>query len=139
MDRRPDPGITIPVNQEQKISRRPNRNHTPAFKWPWPALKVEKTLAELPQQHDVHPNQITQWKTQLLERAATVFGGGTGPAEPPVDITTLHTKIRALTLENDFLEIALHKAEAERQAMIDREHKLPPGKPRCWWSDGGGS
>lgn len=94
------------------MSRRPRRNHTPAFKAKvaLAALKGEKTLAELAQQHDVHPNQITQWKTQLLERAATVFGGDTGPAEPPVDITTLHAKIGALTLENDFLESALTKA-----------------------------
>ena len=43
------------------------------------ALKGDKTLAELAQQFDVHPNQITQWKTQLLERALELF---TTPAEP---------------------------------------------------------
>jgi transposase len=31
------------------------------------AVKGEKTLAELAQQFDVHPNQITTWQTQLLE------------------------------------------------------------------------
>jgi transposase-like protein len=38
------------------------------------AVKGERTLAELAQQFDVHPNQITEWKRQLQERAADVFG-----------------------------------------------------------------
>ena len=54
------------------MSRRPRRNHTPAFKAKvaLAAVKGEKTLAELAQQFDVHPNQITQWKAQLLDGAA---------------------------------------------------------------------
>jgi transposase len=76
------------------------------------AIKGEKTLSELAEQFDVHANQITQWKGQLLEGAAGVFGGE-AKAEPPaaaVDLKTLHAKIGALTLENDFLEGALTKA-----------------------------
>lgn len=90
--------------------RRKRRNHAPAFKAQvaLAALKGDKTLAELAQQHDIHPNQITDWKTQLLERAAQVFDGGP-PAEAP-DLKTLHAKIGELTLENDFLESALTKA-----------------------------
>ena len=38
------------------------------------AVRGEKTLAELAKLHDVHPNQITDWKNQLLARAAGVFG-----------------------------------------------------------------
>jgi transposase-like protein len=38
------------------------------------AIKGDKTLADLAQQFDVHPNQITQWKAQLLEGASGVFG-----------------------------------------------------------------
>jgi transposase-like protein len=74
------------------------------------ALKGDKTLAELAQQFDVHPNQITEWKTQLLERAAQVFGTANGEAAPGPDVKTLHAKIGQLTLENDFLESALTKA-----------------------------
>jgi transposase len=96
------------------MSRRPRRNHTGAFKAKvaLAALKGEKTILELAQQFDVHANQITQWKSQLLEGAAGVFGGDAKaePAEAAVDVKTLHAKIGQLTLENDFLEGALTKA-----------------------------
>lgn len=59
---------------------------------------------------DVHPNQITQWKNQLLDRAGEVFRAGAGPAEKPVDLKALHAKIGELALENDFLEAALARA-----------------------------
>ena len=52
-----------------------------------------------------------QWKAQLQEGAAEVFGsGGNRAAEPAVDVKALHAKIGELTLENDFLEGALTKA-----------------------------
>ena len=96
------------------MSRRPRRNHTATFKAKvaLAAIKGEKTLSELAEQFDVHANQITQWKGQLLEGAAGVFGGEakTEPAAAAVDLKTLHAKIGALTLENDFLEGALTKA-----------------------------
>src|SRR5450759_2001406 len=76
------------------MSRRPRRNHTPVFKSKvaLAAIKGDKTLAELAQLFDVHPNQITQWKAQLLEGAAGVFGplAGTGPATAAVDLKSLH-------------------------------------------------
>lgn len=88
------------------MSRRPRRNHTGAFKAKvaLAALKGERTLLELAQQFDVHANQITQWKSQLLEGAAGVFGGEAkaGSAEAVVDLKSLHAKIGQLTLENDF-------------------------------------
>jgi transposase len=65
----------------------------------------------LAQQYDVHPNQITTWRTQLLEGAAGVFGGPPAEvSEAPVDLKVLHAKIGQLTLENDFLSGALSKA-----------------------------
>ena len=75
-----------------------------------PAVRGERTLAELAGQFDVHPNQITQWETQLLERAAQVFGNGANPTEKPVDLKVLHAMIGELALENDFLDGALAKA-----------------------------
>jgi len=96
------------------MSRRPRRNHTPAFKAKvaLAAIKGEKMLADLAQQFDVHPNQITQWKSQLQEGAAGVFGSDArlDAKVPRVDIKSLHAKIGELTLENDFLSGALGKA-----------------------------
>ena len=95
------------------MTKRTRRNHTPAFKAKvaLAAIKGEKTLAELAQQFDVHPNQITQWKGQLLDGAAGVFGSGAASSEaPPVDLKALHAKIGELALENDFLAGALSKA-----------------------------
>ena len=86
------------------MPRRPRRNHSPAFKSKvaLAAVKGDKTISELSQQFDVHPNQITQWKTQLLDRMSTVFEGS-GKTDPPqVDIKTLHAKIGQLTLEMPF-------------------------------------
>ena len=62
------------------MSRRSRRKHSPVFKSKvaLAAVKGEQTIAELAQRFDVHPNQITQWKTLLLERATEVFEGGEG-------------------------------------------------------------
>lgn len=94
------------------MSRRPRRNHSPQFKAKvaLEAARGEFTLAELAKRYDVHPNQITQWKTQLVERMAEVFERPAASSEPPVDVKALHAKIGELTLENDFLEGALTKA-----------------------------
>ena len=95
------------------MSKRPRRNHSPAFKAKvaLAALRGEKTLTELAQQFDLHPNQITQWRSQLLEGAAEVFGSSAPlTTAPPIDVKTLHAKIGELTLANDFLECALDKA-----------------------------
>ena len=95
------------------MSRRPRRNHSPAFKAKvaLAAVKGDRTIAQLAEHFDVHPNQITTWKSQLEGSAAQVFGPGGGmPTTPAVDVKSLHAKIGELTLENDFLEGALTKA-----------------------------
>ena len=75
------------------------------------AIKGEETLAELAQQFDVHPNQITQWRSQLLEGATAVFGeSAKTQAALTIDVKGLHAKIGELTLANDFLAGALVKA-----------------------------
>jgi transposase-like protein len=94
------------------MSKRTRRNHSAAFKAKVAidALGDGKTIAEIAQKHDVHPNQVSEWRRQLIERAAGVFGGAAPSDTPPVDLKVLHAKIGQLTLENDFLEGALSKA-----------------------------
>ena len=94
------------------MKRRARRNHSPAFKAKvaLAALIGDKTLAQIAEEFDVHPNQITSWKQQLENRSAELFGKTTEPEISAVDIKTLHAKIGQLTLENDFLGGALTKA-----------------------------
>ena len=77
------------------MTKRTRRNHSPTFKAKvaLAAVKGEKTLAELVQQFDVHPNQITTWRGQLMEGAAGVFGpdGHNEPAEPAIAVKTYTT------------------------------------------------
>ena len=85
--------------------RRPRRNHSAAFKArvALDALRGEKTLAELAALHDVHPNQITSSKNELLQRAAEIVGGAAADGTVEREkIHALHAKIGELTVEKDF-------------------------------------
>lgn len=100
------------MTKKQKASgRRTRRTHNPAFKArvALAAVREDRTLAELCEAFELHPNQIAEWKRQLLERAAEVFETGAARAEA-VNLAPLHAKIGQLALENDFLEGALTKA-----------------------------
>jgi transposase len=95
-----------------KMTKRPRRNHTPAFKAKV-ALAASRATRLWPNWHcsSTSPNQITQWKGLLLEGAADVFGADkTEPKSESVDLKALHAKIGELTLKNDFLEGAFTKA-----------------------------
>jgi len=85
--------------------KRPRRNHSSAFKAKvaLAALKGDQTLAQLSERFDVHPQQITQWKVQLLERAGDVFATASEKrsAEGP-SVKDLQAKIGQLAMENDF-------------------------------------
>lgn len=91
------------------MAKRPRRNHSAAFKAKVAveALKEGQTIVELAERYQVHPNQITEWKRQLLERAEEVFSKDKKAEREGPDIKELHAKIGQLAMENDFLAVAL--------------------------------
>jgi len=90
------------------MARRPRRNHGAAFKAKvaLEAIKGDQTVVELAERFEIHPNQITEWKKQLMERADEVFSKDK-KTETGLDIKDLHAKIGQLAVENDFLSVAL--------------------------------
>ncbi len=95
--------------------KRHRRNHSPAFKAKVAieAIKNEQTPAELSQRFDVHPNQIADWKRQLLKNADHTFSNGTHTQQEPNE-EQLHAKIGQLTMGNDFLSKALGRINDPR-------------------------
>ena len=91
--------------------KRPRRNHSAKFKAmvALEAIGGEKTVAEIAAHHEVHPTQVTAWKTQLLQNAAALFGGAATSTEDRERVRELHAKIGELTVERDFSEGALGK------------------------------
>jgi transposase len=97
--------------------KRKRRNHSPEFKSKvaLAAIQGDLTMAELVKKFDVHANQITEWKKQLLYGAPDVFGKGARKAEDAEEnIQALHAKIGQLTMENDFLERGLERIHGPR-------------------------
>jgi len=105
------------------MKKRARRNHTPAFKAKvaLAALKNDRTIAQLAEQFDVHPNQITSWKEQLLAGAADVFerGGSTKSSAPEVDIKALHAKIGDLALQLHIFSISESMGHHDSEIMDD--------------------
>jgi len=86
--------------------KRKRRNHAGKFKAKvaLAALSGDKTLAELAEQFDVHPNQIQDWKARVVHGAEDLFENGhRGRKEPEKEVKELHAKIGQLTMERDFL------------------------------------
>ena len=97
--------------------RRKRRTHSPEFKAKvaMAAIQGDLTMVELVKKFDVHANQVTDWKKQLLSGAPHVFGKGARKAEDATEaIQQLHAKIGQLTMENDFLERGLERIHGPR-------------------------
>ena len=92
------------------MTKRTRRNHSPGFKAKvaMAAVRGDKTLAELSQQYDVHPNQIQDWKKRLMTCAEQLFESGSHAVEDSDrKVQELHAKIGELTMDRDFLSKAL--------------------------------
>ena len=92
--------------------RRKRRNHSSAFKAKvaLAAIKGDRTLADLAEQFDVHPNQIKEWRRKLLDQAGQLFDRGSKPpGDTEQEFKELHAKIGQLTMERDFLEQGLER------------------------------
>ena len=109
--------------------KRTRKNHAPGFKAKvaMAAIKGDKTLAELAEHFEVHPNQVSEWKQQLQKSATEVFGGPSKSRAAEHDLKVLHAKIGQLTLENDFLEGALTKA-----GLLQQSHAIHYGVNPVW-------
>lgn len=70
------------------------------------ALRGVKTLAEIVQEYQVHPVQVSTWKQELVERGAELFGKK--PEVDPKDVerqrARLERKIGELTMDVEFLK-----------------------------------
>lgn len=92
--------------------RRKRRNHSSVFKAKvaLAAIRGDKTLGELAEQFEVHPNQIQDWRRKLLDNAAELFERNARPSEEGEHkVKELHAKIGQLTMERDFLEQGLER------------------------------
>ena len=92
------------------MTRRKRRTHCPGFKAKvaLAAVRGERTMVELAEQYEVHPNQIQEWKKKLVASAEEVFANGSPTGtDLGVEADKLHAKIGQLTMENDFLSKAL--------------------------------
>ena len=100
----------VKLKKKVGVAKRVRRQHTGAFKAQvaLAALREDKTMAQLCKEFDLHANQITEWKRQLLEHAADVFGGVTPPK--PVDLQPLQSvaPVKRMFLEPAVQHVGVH-------------------------------
>jgi transposase len=73
------------------------------------ALQERDSIQELGKKYDIHPNQISTWKSQFLSGANSVFEKGVGKSDDEREKTELYKKVGQLQMEVDFLKKVLGK------------------------------
>jgi len=70
------------------------------------AIKGQQTINEIASAYEVHPNQVTQWKKQVLEGAVTLFGSRSvqQTEEEETLKARLYQEIGQLKVELDWLK-----------------------------------
>lgn len=88
------------------MNTKKRQKHSPEFKAKvvLEALKEQKTLSELAQLYQVHPNQITLWKKEFLSNASQIFERGHKKSKEDLDVAILFETIGQLKIENDWLK-----------------------------------
>ena len=87
--------------------RKDCRKFTPKFrpKVAIETLKERYSLSELAEHFELHPNQVSRWKQEFLEKSKDVFDKKTSkPDQAPIDIEKLYAKIGQLEVERDYLK-----------------------------------
>lgn len=73
------------------------------------ALQERETLSELSKKFGVHPNQISRWKKEFLERAPEIFDKSVSEKEDDTELDKLYAKIGQLEMEREYLKKNLKK------------------------------
>jgi transposase-like protein len=70
------------------------------------AVKGLKTINQLASEHELHPNQISQWKRQLLQEGASIFGNGSAQQQQAAAKAEaeLYEQIGRLKMEVEWLK-----------------------------------
>jgi transposase len=87
------------------------KNHTSGFKTKvvLEAIQERETIQTIGKKYDIHPNQISTWKTRFLSGASSVFEKGTGNDDTEKERDDLFKKVGKLQMEVDFLKKVLGK------------------------------
>ena len=105
------------------------RNYSPAFKAKVAlvAIRGDKTITQIANQFELHPNQVSKWKKIALDNLEPLFSGNCNAFDKEAEktIKELHAKIGELTVEKDFFERARSQPVRERKTMITANDELP--------------
>ena len=76
------------------------------FQFALDAAKGTKTLNELASQYELHPSQISEWKSQLLKEGASVFNTATTRQQKEQEAlqADLYEQIGRLKMELEWLK-----------------------------------